>query len=58
MGTATGQSTVSGKTLTIAFVVSERVTTEIYKWDLTADCRSVPTKRSRQQVAAVVSCFR
>ncbi len=40
MGSATGQSTLAGQTLTITFVASDKVTTGTYTWNLTPDCRS------------------
>ena len=38
LGDATGKATFSGRTLTITFVASDKVTAGTYTWTLTEDC--------------------
>ena len=40
IGNATGQAALSGRSLTITFVASDRVTTGVYTWNLAEGCRS------------------
>ena len=40
IGNATGQASLSGRSLTITFVASDRVTTGVYTWNLAEGCRS------------------
>ncbi len=40
LGNAKGKATLSGQTLTITFVASDKVTAGSYTWKLTTDCRS------------------